>query len=125
MLEVDKLPIGDKTLSSKEIIGNESQERMGLVIPEQDYKKLKQICERERAPIYKVGKVIENGRFLVKSDLKNETSIDLELSDFFGNSPKTILKDTISDFSYSEPELESKKVYSYSVSYTHLRAHET
>ena len=113
MLEVDKLPIGDKTLSSKEIIGNESQERMGLVIPEQDYKKLKQICERERAPIYKVGKVIENGRFLVKSDLKNETSIDLELSDFFGNSPKTILKDTISDFSYSEPELESKKVYSY------------
>ena len=113
MLEVDKLPIGDKTLSSKEIIGNESQERMGLVIAEKDYKKLKQICERERAPIYKVGKVIENGRFLVKSDLKNETSIDLELSDFFGNSPKTILKDTISDFSYSEPELESKKVYSY------------
>ncbi len=113
MLEVDKLPIGDKTLSSKEIIGNESQERMGLVIAEKDYKKLKQICERERAPVYKVGKVIENGRFLVKSDLKNETSIDLELSDFFGNSPKTILKDTISDFSYSEPKLESKKVYSY------------
>ena len=113
ILEVDKLPIGDKTLSSKEIIGNESQERMGLVIAEKDFNKLKQICERERAPIYKVGKVIENGRFLVKSDLKNETSIDLELSDFFGNSPKTILKDTISDFSYSEPELDSKKVYSY------------
>ena len=113
ILEVDKLPIGDKTLSSKEIIGNESQERMGLVIAEKDFNKLKQICERERAPIYKVGKVIENGRFLVKSDLKNETSIDLELSDFFGNSPKTILKDNISDFSYSEPELDSKKVYSY------------
>ena len=113
ILEVDKLPIGDKTLSSKEIIGNESQERMGLVIAEKDFNKLKQICERERAPIYKVGKVIENGRFLVKSDLKNETTIDLELSDFFGNSPKTILKDTISDFSYSEPELKSKKVYSY------------
>ena len=113
MLEVDKLPIGDKTLSSKEIIGNESQERMGLVIAEKDFNKLKQICERERAPIYKVGKVIEDGRFLVKSDLKNETSIDLELSDFFGNSPKTILKDNISDFSYSEPELDSKKVYSY------------
>jgi phosphoribosylformylglycinamidine synthase len=113
ILEVDKLPIGDKTLSSKEIIGNESQERMGLVIAEKDFSKLKQICERERAPIYKVGKVIENGRFLVKSDLKNETSIDLELSDFFGNSPKTILKDTNSDFSYSEPELDSKKIYSY------------
>jgi phosphoribosylformylglycinamidine synthase len=86
---------------------------MGLVIAEKDFNKLKQICERERAPIYKVGKVIENGRFLVKSDLKNETTIDLELSDFFGNSPKTILKDTISDFSYSEPELDSKKIHSY------------
>tara|TARA_B100001758_G_scaffold247891_1_gene268269 strand:+ start:3204 stop:6836 length:3633 start_codon:yes stop_codon:yes gene_type:complete len=113
ILEVDKLPIGDKTLSSKEIIGNESQERMGLVIAEKDFNKLKQICDRERAPIYKVGKVIENGRFLVKSDLKNETSIDLELADFFGNSPKTILKDTISNFSYSEPKLESKKIYTY------------
>ena len=113
ILEVDKLPIGDKTLTSKEIIGNESQERMGLVIAEKDFNKLKQICDRERAPIYKVGKVIENGRFLVKSDLKNETSIDLELADFFGNSPKTILKDTISNFSYSEPKLESKKIYTY------------
>ena len=32
VLNIDDLPIGDKTLSSKEIIGNESQERMGLVL---------------------------------------------------------------------------------------------
>ena len=113
VLNIDDLPIGDKTLSSKEIIGNESQERMGLVISEKDFNKLKEICDRERAPIYKVGKVIDNGRFLVKSNSKNETAIDLELADFFGNSPKTILKDTISKFSYSEPKLESKKIYDY------------
>ena len=66
---------------------------MGLVIAEKDFNKLKQICERERAPIYKVGKVIENGRFLVKSDLKNETSIDLELSDFFvSKNPEIVSK---------------------------------
>ena len=112
-LNIDDLPIGDKTLSSKEIIGNESQERMGLVISEKDFNKLKEICDRERAPIYKVGKVIENGRFLVRSNTKNETAIDLELADFFGNSPKTILKDTISKFSYSEPKLESNKIYDY------------
>ena len=55
VLNIDDLPIGDKTLSSKEIIGNESQERMGLVISEKDFNKLKEICDRERAPIYKVG----------------------------------------------------------------------
>ena len=113
VLNIDDLPIGDKTLSSKEIIGNESQERMGLVISEKDFNKLKEICDRERAPIYKVGKVIDNGRFLVRSNSKNETAIDLELADFFGNSPKTILKDTISKFSYSEPKLESNKIYDY------------
>jgi len=113
VLNIDDLPIGDKTLSSKEIIGNESQERMGLVISKKDFNKLKEICDRERAPIYKVGKVIDNGRFLVRSNSKNETAIDLELADFFGNSPKTILKDTISKFSYSEPKLESNKIYDY------------
>ena len=113
VLNIDDLPIGDKTLSSKEIIGNESQERMGLVISEKDFNKLKEICDRERAPIYKVGKVIENGRFLVRSNSKNETAIDLELADFFGNSPKTILKDSISKFSYSEPKLEPNKIYDY------------
>ena len=71
VLNIDDLPIGDKTLSSKEIIGNESQERMGLVISEKDFNKLKEICDRERAPIYKVGKVIDNGRFLVRSNTKN------------------------------------------------------
>ena len=113
VLNIDDLPIGDITLSSKEIIGNESQERMGLVISEKDFNKLKEICDRERAPIYKVGKVIDNGRFLVRSNSKNETAIDLELADFFGNSPKTILNDTISKFSYSEPKLESNKIYDY------------
>ena len=113
VLNIDDLPIGDITLSSKEIIGNESQERMGLVISEKDFDKLKEICDRERAPIYKVGKVIDNGRFLVRSDSKNETAIDLELADFFGNSPKTILKDTISKFSYSEPKLDFNKIYDY------------
>ena len=30
-INIDNLPIGDLTLSYKEIIGNESQERMGLI----------------------------------------------------------------------------------------------
>lgn len=33
-IDLDKLPVGDPTLSDKEIVGNESQERMGLVMDE-------------------------------------------------------------------------------------------
>ena len=43
IINLDKLPVGDKTLSFKEIIGNESQERMGLIIPKNKYLKLKTI----------------------------------------------------------------------------------
>ena len=36
-IDLDQLPIGDPTLSNKELIGNESQERMGLVISEKTH----------------------------------------------------------------------------------------
>ena len=49
-IDINKLPIGDKTLSEKEIIGNESQERMGIVIEGKYLNKLEQICLRENAP---------------------------------------------------------------------------
>ena len=113
ILEIDKLPLGDKTLSSKEIIGNESQERMGLVISANDFGKLKKICDRERAPIYKVGIVKENSRFLVRSKKNNENSIDLELKDFFGNSPKTILRDNTVNYSYIDFKYENNDIKKY------------
>ena len=43
IVDIDELPIGDDTLSFKEIIGNESQERMGLIISEKTSKSLKKL----------------------------------------------------------------------------------
>ena len=54
-IDMSQLPIGDKTLSAKEIIANESQERMGLLIDEKHLDHVKKIAERERAPMYVVG----------------------------------------------------------------------
>ena len=54
-IDMTKLPIGDKTLSSKEIIANESQERMGLLIDEKHIEHVRRIAERERATLYVVG----------------------------------------------------------------------
>ncbi|MGB0974667.1 MAG: AIR synthase-related protein, partial [Flavobacteriaceae bacterium] len=45
-IDLDKLPVGDPTLSAKEIIGNESQERMGLVISKDNIDTLQRIAER-------------------------------------------------------------------------------
>ena len=90
---LDALPIGDDTLSAKEIIGNESQERMGLILKPQDVPLLRKIAERERAPMYEVGLVTGDFRFSFEFRKTGEKPIDLALEDMFGSSPKTIMKD--------------------------------
>lgn len=93
LIDLDKLPVGDPTLSAKEIIGNESQERMGLVIGEKDIDTLKRVAERERAPMYTVGDVTGDHRFTFQSKSTGEKPMDYALEDFFGSSPKTIMND--------------------------------
>ncbi|MCF8304193.1 MAG: phosphoribosylformylglycinamidine synthase [Bacteroidales bacterium] len=92
-IELRKLPIGDPTLSAKEIIGNESQERMGLVIRKDDLKLLKRISERERAPIFEVGETSGDQRFVIEDKKNLNKPVDLSLHAMFGNPPKTILTD--------------------------------
>lgn len=102
IIEIDKLPIGDPTLSSKEIIGNESQERMGLVIHEKDIEQLKKISERERAPFYEVGEVTNDLKFTFESKKNHTKPMDLNLLDMFGSSPKTVMNDVTVKRNYSE-----------------------
>ncbi len=94
IIDIDKLPVGDNTLSAKEIIGNESQERMGLVISEERYRILRDVAARERAPIYAVGKVTGDRRFTLKSEKSGEKPVDLELRYLFGDPPKTVIRDS-------------------------------
>jgi phosphoribosylformylglycinamidine synthase len=100
---IDKLPLGDLTLSEKEIIGNESQERMGLVIKKSDYEKIKKIADRERAPIYHVGEVKEDKKLIFKGKNKIDP-INLNLNDFFGSSPKTIIEDQSQESKFRKPK---------------------
>ncbi len=122
VLNVDDLPIGDSTLSAKEIIGNESQERMGLIISPNDLKKIEEICQRENAPIYVVGEVKENSRFLVHSSKNKRKVIDLKLSDFFGNSPKTMLYDKKLKFRYSNFKYDESLIEEYIVKILNLES---
>ncbi len=91
-IDMDRLPVGDPTLSAKEIIGNESQERMGLLVGESAVNSLKRIAERERAPLYVVGETTDDMRLVFEKD-NGAKPIDLALGDMFGSSPKTIMED--------------------------------
>ncbi len=90
---IEQLPIGDPTLSAKEMIGNESQERMGLILSPSDTELLKIIAERERAPFYVVGMVTGDKNFSFLNRENGEKPIDLSLESLFGSAPKTTLTD--------------------------------
>lgn len=92
-IDMDSLPVGDPTLSAREIIGNESQERMGLLIKDEDTARVRRIAERERAPMYMVGETTGDMRF-VFAQRDGTCPIDLRLEDMFGNPPRTLMEDT-------------------------------
>ena len=113
LIDLDKLPVGDPTLSAKEIIGNESQERMGLVIADEDIEKLKTVADRERSPMYTVGDVTADHRFTFESKKTGEKPMDYALEDFFGSSPRTIMNDKKVQRNYADLEYTVNEVPNY------------
>jgi len=113
LIDLDKLPVGDPTLSAKEIIGNESQERMGLVIGQKDIDTLQKIADRERSPMYQVGDVTNNHRFTFESKTTGAKPMDFALEDMFGSSPKTIMDDVTISRNYSEAAYNQEAIPSY------------
>ena len=108
-IDMSKLPIGDPTLSAKEIIGNESQERMGLLMEEKDVERVKRIADRERAPMYVVGETTNDMKFVFEQ-ADGVKPIDIKLEYMFGKPPRTIMRDhtvveTYEQVVYKESEL--------------------
>ena len=112
-IDTSKLPVGDPTLSQKEIIGNESQERMGLVMHEKDVPLLQRISERERAPMYVIGEATGDMQFTFENSKTGERPIDWQLSYMFGKPPKTVLTDTTRNEKFAELEYDPAKIEQY------------
>jgi phosphoribosylformylglycinamidine synthase len=112
-IDLDKLPVGDPTLSAKEIIGNESQERMGLVIHQKDINKLQKIADRERAPMYTVGTVTGDHRFTIQSTITGDKPMDLAINDMFGSSPKVVMEDKTVKRTYQSISYDASKFTEY------------
>ncbi len=106
LIDMTKLPIGDPTLSSKEIIANESQERMGLLIQEEHLDHVRAIAERERAPLYVVGETTGDAHFAFEQG-DGVRPFDLDVAQMFGHSPKTVMVDETVDRRYEDVATES------------------
>ncbi|MBC7408940.1 MAG: phosphoribosylformylglycinamidine synthase [Arcicella sp.] len=113
LIDLDKLPVGDPTLSAKEIIGNESQERMGLVIGEKDLEILQRIADRERSPMYVVGDVTNNHRFTFQSKSTGFKPMDFAIEDMFGSSPKVIMEDKSIERNYQDLTYSTENIAEY------------
>jgi len=112
-IDISKLPVGDPTLSAREIIGNESQERMGLILKKTDAETLRKIAERERAPFYIIGEVTGDMQFTLENPLTKEKPIDLAIASLFGDPPKTILNDNILKTNYKKLKYSSEEIEIY------------
>ena len=112
LIDMTKLPIGDQTLSSKEIIANESQERMGLLIDEKHIEHVRQIAERERAPLYVVGETTGDAHFAFQQG-DGVRPFDLDVAQMFGHSPKTVMKDETVERTYENVEYDVKNLNEY------------
>ncbi|MDR1864143.1 MAG: phosphoribosylformylglycinamidine synthase [Bacteroidales bacterium] len=93
VIDMSRLPVGDPTLSDREIAGNESQERMGLIVKEQDMDIVQRIAARERTPMYVIGEVTGDRRLTFLNPKTDEKPIDLMLEDMFGNTPGAVIVD--------------------------------
>ena len=112
LIHMDQLPIGDETLSAKEIIANESQERMGLLIDDEALEHVKKIAERERAPMYVVGETTGDHRFAFEQ-ADGVRPFDLAVDQMFGSSPKTYMVDKTVERHYDVVTYELSKLDEY------------
>ena len=98
-IDLDALPKGDPTLSPRELLSNESQERIGLVISPDAVELLSKIAARERAPFYVIGDVTGDGKIEFYS--KHMASpVDLPLEALLGSSPKLTIEAKIVESSH-------------------------
>lgn len=121
LIDMSKLPVGDKTLSAKEIIANESQERMGLLIKEDAIDYVRKVAERERAPMYVVGETTGDARFAFEQ-ADGVRPFDLSVSQMFGSSPKTYMIDKTVERKYTNTEYDAANIEEYLTDVLRLEA---
>jgi phosphoribosylformylglycinamidine synthase len=112
-IDIDRLPVGDPTLSDREIIGNESQERMGLVANSKNVELIKRVADRERAPFFVVGETTGDHTLTFINNNNKTVPIDLSLHEMFGKPPKTVMQDDHLKQKFSSFKYKAVNIRSY------------
>ncbi|MBL7856921.1 MAG: phosphoribosylformylglycinamidine synthase [Cyclobacteriaceae bacterium] len=112
-IDTTKIPVGDPTLSEREILSNESQERMGLAIKEKDIALLKRVADRERSPMYVIGEATGDHQLVFGKPGETKKPINFSVKHLLSSSPKTILTDNTTPSQYNEITYDLKKVEHY------------
>lgn len=121
-IDTSKIPVGDPTLSEREILSNESQERMGLAIKEKDIALLKRVADRERSPMYVVGEATGDHKLVFGKAGEKYKPINFDVNHLLGSSPKTILTDAATASSYQEVKYDVVKLEHYITQVLQLEA---
>ena len=78
MIDLDKVPKRDLNITPYEMLLSESQERMLLVLDNRNNKKIKEIFKKWNLESNKIGEVIKEESFIIKS--KNKIVVNLPVS---------------------------------------------
>jgi len=112
-IDTSKIPVGDPTLSEREILSNESQERMGLAMKAKDIALLKRVADRERSPMYEVGEATGDQQLVFGKGSETKKPINFAVKHLLGSSPKTILTDASATSSFKEVSYDISKFEHY------------
>lgn len=92
-IDLRAIPSGDSSLSALELWGNESQERMVVLIKPEHLGLLMEIAKREGAPCVVVGQVTGDGQLVVVDSLDDSTPVNLPLEKILGKLPPKRFED--------------------------------
>ncbi|RJQ31583.1 phosphoribosylformylglycinamidine synthase [Candidatus Parcubacteria bacterium] len=87
-IRLRSIPLGDKTMSTCEIIVAEYQENIGLLIKAERFTEFAAICEREKCPYAAVGVITGDGKFVIIDEKDGTVPYDLKIVDIFSNYPQ-------------------------------------
>lgn len=108
IIELDKLPSDDPSLSPMQLWSNESQERYVMGVAAKDLAEFEAICQRERCPYAVVGIATEIEHLTLQS-AKGEKIVDMPMAVLFGNAPK-MLRDTHQPAAIRWPKLDTSEI---------------
>ncbi|HEX7155997.1 MAG TPA: phosphoribosylformylglycinamidine synthase, partial [Burkholderiaceae bacterium] len=86
-IDLDRIPVEDRSMSPLEIWCNESQERYVLAVSPRDLPVFEALCRRERCPYAVVGAIAADDR-LVVAPREGGAAVDMPLGVLFGKPPR-------------------------------------